>query len=240
MELKQITNRIYYMEAYEVTDRPILGYIKGDKYSLAIDAGNSKNHVLEFYSLLENKGLPKPKYTVITHYHWDHTFGMHAISGNSILSNLTNIKLEEMKNWNWTKNDMDIRIEKGFDIEFCKNHIVKEYKNLDDIKVVTGDIIFNDELSIDLGGIKCYLMHIVSPHTDDTIVAYIPSEKILFIGDSDGGDYNNLNGNYDKVKLKKYINFIENLDYEISIVGHGEPESKDNTLKYLYEELSKC
>ena len=38
MELKQISERIYFMPAEPITDRPVLGYIKGDKYSLMIDA----------------------------------------------------------------------------------------------------------------------------------------------------------------------------------------------------------
>lgn len=50
MELRKISDRMYYLPAEEETDRPVLGYIKGDKYSLAIDAGNSSKHVEKFAS----------------------------------------------------------------------------------------------------------------------------------------------------------------------------------------------
>lgn len=160
MQLKQITDRAYYMEFMDDTDRPVLSYIKGDKYALAIDAGNSKTHVEQFYYLLNKAGLPLPDYTVITHYHWDHTFGMNAISGKSIVCDITNVKLEEMKTWAWTEQVMNKRIEKGIDTEFCKNNIIKEYDCLDEIKVVTGDIAFKNELVIDLGGTYCFIKHI--------------------------------------------------------------------------------
>lgn len=239
MKLKQITNRIYYMEFMDDTDRPVLSYIKGDKYTLAIDSGNSKMHVSQFYSLLSNLGLPKPDYTVITHYHWDHTFGMSAISGKSIVCDITNLKLQQMQNWGWTENDMNIRIENRVDTEFCKNNIIKEYDSLDEIKVVTGDIIFKNELTINLGGIECFIKHIQSPHTDDSVIVYVPSEKIVFVGDADCGDYTNLNGKYDKLKLKSYIDFIQTLDFDKYVIGHDEMESKETAMRYLYEQLSK-
>ena len=46
--LKKISERIYYMPHEDKTDRPVLGLICGDKYSLIVDAGNSPNHAMEF------------------------------------------------------------------------------------------------------------------------------------------------------------------------------------------------
>jgi glyoxylase-like metal-dependent hydrolase (beta-lactamase superfamily II) len=239
MVLEQITDRIYYMEFMDNTDRPTLSYIKGDRYALAIDAGNSKMHVKEFYSLLDKEGLPQPDYIVITHYHWDHTLGMNAISGKSIVCDATNAKLLEMEKWSWTENDIQKRVEKGLCTDFCKNNIINEYDCLDDIKVVTGDIVFKNELVVDLGGVHCIIKHITAPHTDDSVVVYVPSEKIIFIGDADCGDYYNLNGQYDKLKLKSYIEFIQELNFDKYVVGHDKPESKETAIKYLYEQLSK-
>ncbi|HAG43674.1 MAG TPA: MBL fold metallo-hydrolase, partial [Clostridium sp.] len=46
--LTKVTERIYFLENDKEADRPLIGYIKGDKYSLMVDAGNSKNHVKKF------------------------------------------------------------------------------------------------------------------------------------------------------------------------------------------------
>ena len=72
MELIRFTDRIFYLPHEEKTDRPLLAYIKGDKFSLAIDAGNSADHVNKFYKSLEAENLKKPEVTIITHWHWDH------------------------------------------------------------------------------------------------------------------------------------------------------------------------
>lgn len=60
MELKQLSNRIYYTPHQKEADRPLLGYIQGDKYSLMVDAGTSSNHVQAFYKAVSEKGIDSP------------------------------------------------------------------------------------------------------------------------------------------------------------------------------------
>ena len=60
MELQKLTEHIWYMPFEEERDRPNLGYVKGDNYSIAIDAGHSAAHTKEFYDLLEKEKLPLP------------------------------------------------------------------------------------------------------------------------------------------------------------------------------------
>ena len=67
MELIKYSDRIYYSAYEEERDRPALGYIKGDRYSIAVDAGHSKAHLDEFYDALRKQDLPLPEITIITH-----------------------------------------------------------------------------------------------------------------------------------------------------------------------------
>ena len=90
MELYKYSDRIYYSSYEEERDRPAIGYIRGDRYSIAIDAGHSGDHLKEFYDLLKENNLPLPALTIITHWHWDHSFAMHKISGLSIANKTTN------------------------------------------------------------------------------------------------------------------------------------------------------
>ena len=62
---------------------------------------------------------------------------MNSISGKSIVCHITNFKLHEVKTLSWTENDMNIKIANGISTEFCKTNIIKEYKSLDNITVVT-------------------------------------------------------------------------------------------------------
>ena len=91
MELKRLTGHIWYMPFETERDRPNLGYVKGENWSLAIDAGHSAAHTKEFYALLEKENLPLPSMTVLTHWHWDHTFGMHAVNGLCIANAFTGL-----------------------------------------------------------------------------------------------------------------------------------------------------
>ncbi|MDQ7094400.1 MBL fold metallo-hydrolase [Desulfosporosinus sp. PR] len=75
MELKQLTERVFYTTHSKEADRPVLGYISGQKYSLMVDSGNSRRHVELFNDSITNEGLRKPDFIAITHWHWDHTFG---------------------------------------------------------------------------------------------------------------------------------------------------------------------
>ena len=97
MELTKVTDRVWYYPFEKERDRPILGYVKGDEWSFAVDAGHSRQHTLEFYSALEKAGLPLPYVTVLTHWHWDHSFGLHAIKGKCISNARTRDHLIEFK-----------------------------------------------------------------------------------------------------------------------------------------------
>lgn len=67
MELKRMNDRVFYYPHQPEIHRPMLAYLKGEKIALAIDAGNSADHVDEFYKSLEAEGFKKPDITVITH-----------------------------------------------------------------------------------------------------------------------------------------------------------------------------
>ena len=97
MKPDRLTQRIWVYPYEEERDRPNLIYIRGDRFSLAVDAGHSAEHVREFYRSLEEAGLPLPSLTVLTHWHWDHTFGMHAVRGLCLACERTNRYLADFR-----------------------------------------------------------------------------------------------------------------------------------------------
>ena len=230
----KLTERIYYMPHDEETDRPILGYIKGDNFSLMIDSGNSKKHAELFIEEVEALDMRYPDFVAITHSHWDHTFGMKSLEAVSIACKRTNEILEDMTMWQWTDKAMKERLEAGEDIEFCDTMIRKEYPELSDIKVKTADIVFNENLSLDLGQISCKLMRLESSHADDCVVAYIPEEKIIFIGDIISEDFHNGEVYY-KDKLESLIKDFKGIDFNKALFGHLEPFTKEELIEWLEE-----
>jgi glyoxylase-like metal-dependent hydrolase (beta-lactamase superfamily II) len=239
MELKKLSDRIYYLTHEELNDRPVLGYIRGDKYSLAVDAGNSSKHIEKFYTELRNASLKLPDYTVLTHWHWDHTFGMHSVHGKTIAGNKTNKKLKEVMTWQWSDDDMKNRLDRGMDIEMCDRCIKVEYADRQEIKVVTADIAFNGGMKIDLDSISCEIIEAEAPHSRDSVLIYVPEEKTIFVGDANCEDFYENSGNYDKDKLNAYIELIKQIDFNTYVWGHDVPQTRDSIIKYLTEELEK-
>lgn len=225
MELLQLTERILYYPHQEETDRPMLAYIRGTKLSLAIDAGNSADHVNEFYTELNRRGLRLPDFTAITHWHWDHTFGMHEIHGLSIAHSKTNELLAAEK----------IRFQDSEYLESFRSDdkpFAKEYADSNPVTVVPSDLQFTDSMTLFLGQVTAEIVHAVSPHSEDTALIYIPEEKVLFLGDSTCEDYFN-DGYMDFSKLRTLIGFIEKIDCEYCILSHTEPLTKSDLLAYL-------
>lgn len=238
-QLHKLTDRIYYLPFMEETDRPNLGYIRGDRYSLMVDAGNSAEHTKLFLSQLNIHNLPYPDYVAITHWHWDHTFGMHEVNAKTIAGKLTNEQLTKVACWKWDEASMADRLASGEEIEFCDKHIRLEYPNPKDIIVKTADIVFDQKLHIDLGGITCELLPIINPHSEDLVAIYIPEEKIIFLGDASGGDHYHNQGRYDKGRLLSFIDFIDAMDFDTCVEGHDNAISKEQLLLYMQEELDK-
>lgn len=230
MELKKLTDRIYYYPHQQEFDRPILAYIKGNMFSLAVDAGYSDSHVNEFYEALNKEGLKKPDFTAITHWHYDHTFGMYHIHGLSIAHYKTNCFLKEQQEKALNSDYLDVMKEK--DLRFKKEYSVKN-----ELNIVLSDIEFDSKITLNLGGLTAKIFHTESPHTKDTALIYIPEEEVLFLGDSTCEDFFN-NGYMDKTKLKSLVEVIEKTECRYCILSHCEPLKKAELLEYLYSVLA--
>ena len=240
----KFSDRIYIQPPEHYTDRPNVGLIIGDKYTLMFEAGNSSDNVQLLKSRLEDQGLPQPDFVSISHWHWDHSFGMHAWEVPTIAGHKTNEYLKKVSQWLWDDASMADRVENGEDILFCNEMIKREFADRSKINVVPADIVFTDKMTIDLGGIECQLIHCAGPHADDSVLCYIPSEKFVFLGDSNGKD---LYGQpwhfdieheddfldetakipYDKQLVKEYLSLLDTLDFDKCIGGHADVMTKE-------------
>lgn len=236
--MEKLTNRIYYMSGDEKTDRPFLYYVKGDEKCLAIDAGASANHVKAFYWQLEQMGLKIPDYTVITHWHWDHAFGMCAVEGETIASTLTNRKLREMQQWEWSEAALQDRIAAEEEIEYCAACMKIEYPYLSDIIIKPAMIEVGDSLELDLGNVCCQILQHDAPHSRDGLFVYIPEEKALIVGDADYEDYYDGDYKYDKAKLDDLIRFVEKFDFTFYLRGHEGVFNRQQAMGFLQTQLS--
>lgn len=239
MKFMKISEHIYFMEHDSETDRPALGYVKGEKGGFMMDAGNSAAHYHHFIEKLQENKLPHPRYLSLTHAHWDHSFGLWATKAATIAGGKTNKELEKMSHWAWDEESMKHRLETGEDSVFSDTHIRREYTHPIDIKVKTAEISFNGSMTIDLGDVTCILREIVSPHCRDSVVFIIPQDGIIFLGDSYCSAVQGEEWFYDKVLLMAYIDEIEKIDFHLAIKGHHPPQTKEELLTELKAEWKK-
>ncbi|OMD38837.1 hypothetical protein [Paenibacillus odorifer] len=109
----------------------------------------------------------------------------------------------------------------------------KEYDTFDKISVSTGSIIFEDSLTLDLGGITCQILKVGGPHEVDSCVVYVKEAEVLFAGDAHSGDYYHGEGKIDPIKMKEYVEFLTTLSFTTYIPGHDAPMSKEQIIHVL-------
>ncbi|MBR1584977.1 MAG: MBL fold metallo-hydrolase [Clostridia bacterium] len=223
MALYQLTERVWVYPYEEARDRPNLGYIRGDSWSLAVDAGHSAAHTGEFYRALQAQGLPLPAVTVLTHWHWDHTFGMHAVHGLCLANARTNQHLADFRK----------QLEREGPASFfaLDERIRREYAGGEPVIVTTADLTFSGSMRLDLGACDVRLMETEAPHTDDSTLVHVPGEKILFIGDAACGALPAWNK--DPALCRKLAAAIEGTCAETVLEGHWTPQTRRESVDDL-------
>ena len=159
-KLQRISKHVWILPFNSPKDRPNLGYILGGEKALAVDAGHSSNAI-------RSENLPLPELTVITHWHWDHTFGMHAVHGEILARPETSDKLAQIQA------EMEADPDKASRFLNSDASIRREYAGGVPLKVVPAGKIVTEDQSIDLGGLTVELLWSVSPHTDDSLLVYV-------------------------------------------------------------------
>ncbi len=223
MKLKRLTERIWYFPFEEERDRPNLCYIKGDHWSLSVDAGHSDAHTAEFYRALEDAGLPLPALTALTHWHWDHTFGMHAVHGLCVANARTDEHLRAFREQVMTNGPGS----------FLSLHesIRREYAGGRPVVITPADIVFSGELLLDPGSCPIRLFQVEAPHTDDSTLIHVIDENVLFLGDAGGDVF--LTGERDAALCRKLADSIEATGAELCLEGHWVPTTRQDVLADL-------
>lgn len=219
--LNKISERVYYMDYVQQGDRPVLGLVVGDDCCLVIDGGNSKEHAEEFLSYVKKLDVPPLKYLLLTHWHWDHVWGIETMNLINIIHKDSNEKINWMRNLKWTDEDISERVKSGEEIAFCEEHIKIEHPSNDrKISIPKAHIIFDGDIEIDLGGVKVKAEHINADHSDDCCLVNIKGEKIVFMGDAMYLDMYNGPWSYSKEKLYKLLDKLKSYEGDYYIPAH--------------------
>ena len=231
--MKQLTRRVWYLPHTRSSDRPTLGYIRGDRRALMVDAGNSPAHVRQFLRALEAEGLPAPDLVALTHRHWDHTFGLTALAVPAVAGAATARYLDRFSSIQWSEAGLQEYMALDGLREFSEPHLRLEYPDPAAIRLRPADMAFPDTLEVELGGCRCLLRTIPSPHCDDCVLIHVPSEGVVFLGD--GCCLRLVRGEWveDPAGTAALLAVLETLAFTVAVVGHDAPISREALLADL-------
>ncbi len=225
-QLTRLTDRVWVYPYETLRDRPNLGYIRGDRWSLAIDAGHSAAHIGAFYAALEDAGLPLPSLTVLTHWHWDHTLAMHKARGLCLANARTAAYLAEFR-------DRVAREGTGFFFGLHET-IRREYEGGQPVVVTLPDLTFSGEMTLDAGNCPIRLFQAEAPHTDDSTLIHVPGEGVLFLGDAEGGAFPNWEKDMDLAA--RLAETVRGTGASLCVEGHWEPVPTEDSIRAILEE----
>lgn len=184
-EFERIREHIYVMHAEEGTDRPLLAAVAGRSRTLLIDGGNSSAHAQAFREYLEREGVRKPDMMVLTHHHWDHSFGLAEWSLPTIAQRQTAGILRRFAGLEWNEATLDRLIAEGQMNEHTRSDMLAEYEgDLSRIRVEEPNIVFERFIDVDLGGLTCEIRYVGGDHAADSCVVFVKEEGTLFLGDA--------------------------------------------------------
>ncbi|HEY0601421.1 MAG TPA: MBL fold metallo-hydrolase [Herpetosiphonaceae bacterium] len=215
----RIAEHTYWLSPDSTTDRPTLGAIVGQRGTLLVDAGNSLAHAHILLSELSNLAVT-PSFVALTHWHWDHVFGTAAFDLPTFAHEETRRIVAEMAAQDWSDTALDARVAAGVEIEFCRDMIKAELPDRSDLVIRPPEISFRDEIELDLGGVTCRIVHVGGDHAADSVVVYVPEDRIVFLGDCLYPAIYAPARHYTTPKLFPLLDRLLSFDAECYLAGH--------------------
>jgi glyoxylase-like metal-dependent hydrolase (beta-lactamase superfamily II) len=238
--LKPLSESIYYMVNDNTRERPVLGLVCGEKYSLVIDAGNSVQHAKEFLAEIRRLQVPPVRYVVITHAHWDHFLGLNEYEDATVIVNrLTEQRLNEWREYTFDDAALLEYVESNKISKHGMEVIQREIPDRESFILGKSGMVFEGSLQLDLGNKICVLEQIRSTHTDDSTIVYVPDEKTLFLGDSPYSTTTRSLFHYKQRLLLPMIEDIQRYDAVHFLLGH-ESICDQEEMDMFFGQLTAC
>lgn len=224
MTFQKITDRIFYLPAENEAYSPIAIAIAGREKTLVIDAGSTPARAEAIQNALAELDR-KADYLLISHSHWDHSFGLSAWPEDtlSISHEKTLGHLEQLSRLNWDDDALYGRMEREEESEFFARLIKKSYPDLSEIQIALPKKYYASSEVLDLGDLQVELHYLPSDHADDNTLVYVPQEKFLFVGDILAENIRGESWFYTYHKLASAIDSLKNWDADIIAESHNEP-----------------
>ncbi len=226
IRLEQIAEGVLVSYSDPLSDRPALGAIIGDSETLMIDAGASPAHANSFVAELHRQTGKKPTVVCLTHWHWDHSFGLPELDIPSYAHQRCIGHLAALGRMEWTADALNNRVLAGQELAFTRDMMLAEYREGEAIRIGIPAFAIGDGQSVDLGNRSVEIAHMDSDHSDDCLAILDSTTGTLFLGDVCHPDYYAKPPRYTPRKVIALFNKINSMAAHIVVEGHEEPQSR--------------
>lgn len=176
------------------------------------------------------------RYLINTEAHIDHIFGNHWFAGEAITIGHEKLA-DDLWNVPGTMDAYDYSVDV---IQRQDSEMLPMMPSREDyIMMKRPDITFSDHMSLQLGDTHFELYH-TPGHSPCQTTVYVPEERVAILGDTLFVDCQTWLHSADIAALLKSLDFVETLDVDYLIPGHGPVVTKDYVKKqrgFVYEWL---
>lgn len=220
--LHQVSHHVWWFTPEARTDRPSLGLVVGSTGTLMLDIGASVQHTQDFLRAVSSAGLPAPDFATLTHWHWDHTFGIDTLNIPILAHQITASNIKRISSYDYSDEGLDDLVRQGIEVEMIRKHMRIELTNSQrrTLKLRQPNIIIDKTYQYDLGDVTCDVVHVGGDHAEDSCVMYIPEDEVLFLGDCLYDDVYSEPSIYTE-KVLQLITSLEAFGADKFIMGHA-------------------
>lgn len=213
----KISEHVYWLPP-SPPDRPSLCAVVGDRRTIMLDAGSSQAHAREFLDALSAEGEAPPSHVVFTHSHWDHVFGAAELDAAVVAQRLTADRLVELAAMDWSDEALDARVAAGEASSAHAANVKEELPSPRNVQVAPADIVFEEGLDLELGGVTVRVRHVGGDHAADSCVMFVDPDRVLFVGDC---LYESPDGGLTAERVLPLHDQVLGFDAELFVEGHS-------------------
>ena len=160
-----------------LSDKPPVtnsGFVVGEDGVAVIDAHINGDMARQIQARVQEVTDRPIKYVVNTSYHGDHTFGNHAFPADTqiVAHRLTAKHMERFDD------EYEVILER------CRN----DRDVLRDVTVRYPDVVFDDQIELDLGDRRCEVRHFGHGNSPGDATVWVPDAKVAFTGNFISGE----------------------------------------------------
>ena len=218
---RRISEHVYWLPPGP-PDRPSLCAAVSEDSTVMLDAGASPSHARLFLDALAAEGAPPPSAAALTHSHWDHVFGAAEVGAPVIAHVLTAGYLIELAATDWSDEALAARVAAGEVTPEHAENVKEELPSPREVRVAPAEIVFEDGLELDLGGVRVLVQHVGGDHAPDSCVMFVEPDRVLFLGDCMYESVGTGGRTLTAALAFPLLEAVRSFDAELYVEGHGE------------------